>query len=160
MATIRYEGQADGRGVRIGVVVSRFNSVVTNRLLAGAMDMLRHCGVQEEDLAVAEVPGVFEIPVAAKAMAGSRRYDAVICLGAVIKGETPQYAYLSAEATRGIGQVALETSVPVLYGVVTAEDTAQALERAGGRCGHRGREAAHAALEMVTLLKAIEKGER
>lgn len=149
-------GSLDGAGLRIAIVASRFNELVTSRLVEGALAGLRGAGVREEDTLLAWVPGSFEIPVVAKRLATSRRFHAIICLGAVIRGETAHFEYVATEAARGVAQVARETGVPCIFGVLTTDDTAQALERAGGKMGNKGYEAALAAVQMATLLRALE----
>lgn len=148
-----FEGSLDGRGLRVAVVVSRFNEATTRGLLDGALDGLRRCGVEEAD--VAWVPGAFEIPLVALRMARSGRYHAVVCLGAVVRGETPHFEYVAGQSAAGIARVGLEAGVPVVYGVVTADTSEQAVERAGGKAGNRGRDAALAAVEMATLLRSL-----
>ncbi|MBI4300190.1 MAG: 6,7-dimethyl-8-ribityllumazine synthase [Chloroflexi bacterium] len=150
-----YEGALDGKGLRIALVVSRFNSFVTGRLLDGARDALLRHGVSPEDIDVARVPGCMEIPLAAKKLAESRRYAAVVALGAVIRGETPHFEYVASEASSGITSASLETGVPILYGIITADNSEQAIERAGIKSGNKGYDAAVGALEMANLLKAI-----
>lgn len=145
------EGSLDGAGLRICVVVSRWNEFVTRKLLEGAERMLRERGVGDEDVTVAWVPGAFEIPTAAKWAAGSGRFDAVICLGAVIRGETAHFEYVAGGAAEGIREAAMETGVPVIFGVLTTDTVEQALSRAGGKDGHKGEEAAQAAVEMANL---------
>ncbi|MFN3285975.1 MAG: 6,7-dimethyl-8-ribityllumazine synthase [bacterium] len=148
-----FEGSLDGRGLRVGVVASRFNEATTRLLVDGALDGLRRCGVDEVD--VAWVPGAFEIPLVAARLARSGRYDAVVCVGAVVRGETPHFEYVAGHSAAGIARAALDSGVPVLYGVVTADDPQQAAERAGGKAGNRGRDAALAAVEMATLLRQL-----
>ncbi len=148
-----FEGCLDGRGLRVAVVVSRFNEATTRGLLDGALDGLRRCGVEEAD--VAWVPGAFEIPLVAWRMARSGRYHAVVCLGAVVRGETPHFEYVAGQSAAGIARVGLEAGMPVVYGVVTADTSEQAAERAGGKAGNRGRDAALAAVEMATLLRSL-----
>lgn len=150
-----FEGNAIGTGLRVALVVARHNSLVTARLLEGALDALRRHGVAEEDTAVAWVPGGFELPLAARRLAASGRYDAVVCLGAVVRGETPHWEYVAAEAARGIAAAARDTGVPVTFGVLTCDTMDQALDRAGGKGGHKGAEAALAAVEMANLLRAL-----
>lgn len=148
-----FEGGWDGRGLRVAVVVSRFNEATTRSLLDGALDGLRRCGVEEAE--VAWVPGAFEIPLVALRMARSGRYHAVVCLAAVVRGETPHFEYVAGQSAAGIARVGLEAGVPVVYGVVTADTPEQATERAGGKAGNRGRDAALAAVEMATLLRSL-----
>jgi len=150
-----YEGHIDGRNLRIGIVASRFNSFVTSRLVDGALDALRRNGVELDAVAIAWVPGAFEIPLVARRMARSGDYDAVVCLGVVIRGDTPHFDYVAGESAKGIAQVALETDVPVIYGVVTTESLEQAIERAGTRMGNKGAEAVLAAIEMVRLMESL-----
>jgi len=150
-----YEGHIDGRNLRIGIVAARFNSFVTTKLLDGALDALRRNGVDLDAVGVAWVPGAFEIPVVARRMAKSGEYDAVVCLGAVIRGDTPHFDYVAGESAKGIAQVALETDIPVIYGVVTTENLEQAIERAGTRMGNKGAEAVLAAIEMVRLMESL-----
>ncbi|MFN3974805.1 MAG: 6,7-dimethyl-8-ribityllumazine synthase [Dehalococcoidia bacterium] len=149
-------GSLDGAGLRIAIVASRFNELVTSRLVEGAIVALRGARVREEDTLLAWVPGSFEIPVVAKRLATSGRFHAIICLGAVIRGETAHFEYVAGEAARGVAQVARETGVPCIFGVLTTDDTAQALERAGGKMGNKGYDAALAAVQMATLLRALE----
>lgn len=148
-------GELSAKGFNFGIVVSRFNELVTERLLDGALDVLRRTGASEEDLVVVRVPGSFEIPIAAAQLASSGRVHAVICLGALIKGETDHYDVLAAAVTRGISEVALQSQLPVTFGVITAEDTDQALNRAGIKHGNKGAEAAFAAIEMVNVKKVL-----
>lgn len=140
-----------GEGMRVGIVASRFNEFITNRLVGGAEDGLLRHGVAEENISVAWVPGAFEIPLIAKKMAESGRYDAVICVGAVIRGATSHYDYVCSEASKGIAQVSLATGVPVLFGVLTTENIEQAIERAGSKAGNKGYDCALSAIEMVNL---------
>ncbi|NPV29798.1 MAG: 6,7-dimethyl-8-ribityllumazine synthase [Firmicutes bacterium] len=151
-----FEGKLLGQGLRFGIVVARFNDFITSRLLSGALDTLRRHGVGDQDLEVAWVPGAFEIPLAAKKMA-ARGYDGVICLGAVIRGATPHFDYIAGEVTKGIAQVGLETGVPVVYGLITADTLEQAIERAGTKAGNKGSEAALTALEMVNLFRELQR---
>ncbi|HZI56751.1 MAG TPA: 6,7-dimethyl-8-ribityllumazine synthase [Verrucomicrobiae bacterium] len=145
------EGDLNARGMRFGVVVSRWNSFITERLLQGAMDALRRSGCREEDITVVRVPGAFEIPSQARTLAQSGKYDAIVTLGCLIRGETTHYEHISTEVTRGIGQSAQETGVPHTYGVLTCESLEQALDRAGLKAGNKGFEAAISAVEMVSL---------
>ena len=149
------EGKLDASGARFGIILGRFNSFIGERLLEGAMDALVRHGADGEQIDVARVPGSFEIPLAAKRMAASGRYDAVICLGAVIRGATPHFDYVSAEVSKGIATVSLDTNVPVAFGVLTTDTVEQAVERAGTKAGNKGFDAALSAIEMVNLLKAI-----
>jgi 6,7-dimethyl-8-ribityllumazine synthase len=152
------EGQLAAQGLRFAIVVSRFNSLVTQRLLDGALDALRRHGADENAITVVYVPGSFEIPLAAKRLAQSGAFDAVICLGCIIRGDTPHFEYVASEAAKGIAQVALETSVPTIFGVVTADTLEQALERAGAKAGNRGFEAAMTAMEMANLMRQLSAG--
>ncbi len=141
--------------MRLGIVVSRFNNFITERLLEGALDALKRHGVYERDISIYRVPGSFEIPLLAKRLAGSSRFDAVICLGALIRGQTPHFDYISAEVTKGLAQVSLDSGVPVAFGVITADSIEQAIERAGTKMGNKGFEAAMSAIEMANLLKEV-----
>jgi len=155
------EGQLEASGLHFAIVVSKYNEFVTSRLLAGALDVLTKAGADEKAVEIARVPGAFEIPLVARRLAGSGRFDAVICLGAVIRGETPHFEYISTEASRGIAQAAWEADLPVVFGVLTTENVEQALERAGAPERNKGAEAARTAIEMATLLrtlKATKKG--
>ena len=149
------EGSLDGAGLRVCVVVSRWNEFVTRRLLEGAERVLRERGLADGDVTVAWVPGAFELPTAAKWAAASGRYDAVVCLGAVIRGETAHFEYVAGGAAEGIRQAAQETGVPVIFGVLTVDTVEQALSRAGGKDGHKGEEAALAAIEMANLRRLL-----
>lgn len=150
-----FEGALDGRGLRFGIVVARFNELVTTQLLNGAQDGLRRHGVADEAIDVAFVPGSLEIPVAAQAMARGGRYDAVICLGAVIRGATAHFDYVAAGVAQGIARVSLECGRPVIFGVLTTDTIEQALERAGTKQGNKGWDAALAAIEMARVLRAV-----
>jgi 6,7-dimethyl-8-ribityllumazine synthase len=150
-------GSLDGAGLRIAIVASRFNEAVTLRLVEGAKAALRDARVREEDVLVVWVPGSFEIPLVAKHLASTGRFHAIVCLGAVVRGETAHFEYVAGEAARGIAQVARETGIPCLFGVLTTEDTLQALERAGGKMGNTGYNAALAAVQMATLLRALRE---
>ena len=152
------EGSLLGKGLKFGLVVSRFNDFIGARLLEGAQDALARHGVNEADVDVVRVPGAFEIPLVAKKVVQTGKYNAVICLGAVIRGGTPHFDYIAAEVTKGIAQVSLDSGVPVIYGVLTADTLEQAIERAGTKLGNRGFEAAVAAIEMVNVMKALAKG--
>jgi len=149
------EGKLTGEGLKIALVVSRFNSFITERLLEGALDCLRRQGVTEDDLTVVRVPGAWEIPVVAKRLTAARAHDAVVCLGAIIRGSTPHFDYVAAEVSKGIAQVTLETGVPISFGILTTDTLEQAIERAGSKAGNKGFAAAAAALEMVNLLKGL-----
>lgn len=152
-----YEGSLLGKGLKFGIVVSRFNEFITGRLLEGAQDALARHGVSEQDIDIVRTPGSFEIPLVAKKLAQIGKYHAVICLGAVIRGGTPHFDYIAAEVTKGIAQVALESGVPVIYGVITADTLEQAIERAGTKLGNKGFEAAVSAIEMANVVKALPK---
>ena len=150
-----FEGVLLGKELKFGLVVSRFNEFITKKLLEGAQDALLRHGVSQEDIEVAWVPGSFEIPLIAKKLAQTKRYDAVICLGAVIRGGTPHFEYIAAEVSKGIAKVSLDTGLPVIYGVITADTLEQAIERAGTKMGNKGFDAAVTAIEMANLLKSI-----
>jgi 6,7-dimethyl-8-ribityllumazine synthase len=149
------EGALQAKGMRFGIVVSRFNDFINRRLLDGALDALARHGAEEGMITVARVPGSFEIPLMAKKLAASGKYDAIICLGAVIRGATPHFEYISAEVTKGIAQVALESGLPVSFGILTTDTIEQAIERAGTKSGNKGWDAALAAIEMVNVLKTV-----
>jgi 6,7-dimethyl-8-ribityllumazine synthase len=149
------EGKVDAKGLKFALVVSRYNDFINVRLLEGALDCLMRNGAEEKNLTVVKVPGAFEIPLAAQKVAGSGRYDAVICLGCVLRGATPHFEYISSEVAKGIAKVSLESGVPVSFGVITADTLEQAIERAGTKAGNKGWDAAHSAIEMVTLFKAM-----
>jgi 6,7-dimethyl-8-ribityllumazine synthase len=149
------EGDQNARGLRFGVVVSRFNDFITSNLLTGALDVFSQYGVDEDDLKVLKVPGAFEIPQAAKKLCSTGNFDALVCLGAVIRGETSHFDYICAEASRGVGQVGLEFNVPVLFGVLTTENLEQAVARSGSGSSNKGRETALAAIEMATLYRKL-----
>ena len=149
------EGKIVAKGMRFGIVASRFNDFICSRLIDGAVDALVRAGAEEKDIEVAKVPGAFEIPVTAKKLAKSGKYDAVICLGAVIRGATPHFEYISAEVAKGIALVGLEAEVPVVFGVVTTDTIEQAIERAGSKSGNKGWDAALTAVEMIDLFKRI-----
>ena len=150
-------GDLNGAGLRIGIVVSRWNEDITEKMLEGALDALTRIGVDEDSIQIARVPGAWEIPVIASWFAKSGRFDAVVAIGCLIKGETPHFEYLSSEVTRGLGQIALDTGVPVTYGVITVLNLEQAIERAGPNDGNKGAEAALAAIEMANLIKSLRK---
>lgn len=143
---------------RFAIVVSRFNEFITGKLHAGAVDALLRHGCPDEQITTVRVPGAFEIPFVAKTLAMSRRYDAIICLGCVIRGQTPHFEYVASEAAKGIAQVGLETGVPTTFGVITADTLEQAIERAGAKSGNKGADAALSAIELVNLLDALPKG--
>lgn len=148
-----YEGKLVAQGLKIGIIVGRFNEFIGGKLLSGAIDGLVRHGVEESSIEVSWVPGAFEIPLVAKKMAKSQKYDAVICLGAVIRGATPHFDYVSSEVTKGVASVSLETEIPVIFGVLTTDSIEQAIERAGTKAGNKGYDAAITAIEMANLLK-------
>ncbi|SEO30467.1 MULTISPECIES: 6,7-dimethyl-8-ribityllumazine synthase [Propionispora] len=150
-----YEGQLVATGLRFGIIVGRFNEFITNKLLGGALDGLKRHGASEEDITVVWVPGAFEIPLTAQKMAGSGKYDAVICLGTVIRGGTTHYDYVCAEVSKGVAHVGMATGVPTIFGVLTTENIEQAIERAGTKAGNKGFDAALSAIEMANLLKSM-----
>ena len=149
------EGKLTAKGVTFGIVVSRFNDFINNRLLDGALDALNRHGAEDKNISIVKVPGSFEIPLMAKKLADSGTYDAVICLGAVIRGATPHFEYVSAEVTKGIANVTLDTGVPVSFGILTTDNIEQAIERAGSKAGNKGSECASAAVEMINLLEQL-----
>jgi 6,7-dimethyl-8-ribityllumazine synthase len=151
-----FEANLSGQGLSLAIVVSRFNRLVTERLLAGAHDALARHGVDGEKVDVAWVPGSMELPLAARRLAERGRYDAIVCLGAVIRGETPHFDYVASQAAAGISRVALDTGVPTIFGVITANTLEQALERAGGKAGNKGYDAVVTAIEMANLLEQVE----
>ncbi|MBI2852116.1 MAG: 6,7-dimethyl-8-ribityllumazine synthase [Chloroflexi bacterium] len=155
-----YEGALLGRGLKFGVVASRFNEFMTKKLLEGAQDALLRHGVNEADIDIAWVPGAFEIPLIAKKMAESKKYDAIICLGTVIRGGTPHFEYIASEVSKGIARISQDTGVPVSFGVITADTLEQAIERAGTKQGNKGFDAAVDAIEMANLVKNMDKGAR
>ena len=152
------EGKLTAEGLRIGIVAARFNEFITNKLVSGAIDALTRHGALEENMTMAWVPGAFEIPLAAQKMANSGKFDAVICLGAVIRGSTPHFDYVSNEVTKGVAHVGLQTGVPTVFGVLTTDTIEQAIERAGTKAGNKGFDAAMTAIEMANLLKSWEPG--
>jgi len=152
------EGKLMAKGLKFGIVLSRFNNFISERLLEGALDALRRSGAEEGDCWLARVPGAFEIPLVAKKMVKSGRYDAIICLGTVIRGATPHFAYIATEVTKGIASLSLESEVPISFGVLITDTIEQAIERAGAKVGNKGFDAAMSAIEMANLLREIEKG--
>lgn len=150
-----FEGMLLGKGLKFVVVISRFNEAITGRLLDGARDAFQRHGVADADIDVAWTPGSFEIPMVAKKLAQTGRYDAVVCLGAVIRGGTPHFEYVASEVNKGIAQVGLETGIPIIQGVITADTLEQAIERAGAKEGNRGFTAAVSAIEMANLMKSV-----
>lgn len=150
-----YQGKLTARGLKFALVVGRFNEFITKRLLEGTLDMLTRQGSEEKDIEVVWAPGSFEIPAVANKMAKTKKYDAVICLGAVIRGDTPHFDYIANELAKGIAQVSLQTGVPAIFGVITADTIEQAIERAGTKLGNKGRDAALSGIEMANLFKQI-----
>jgi 6,7-dimethyl-8-ribityllumazine synthase len=151
------EGQLGSKGLRFAIVVARFNSFITERLLAGALDALRRTGCEEADIEIVKVPGSWEMPLVARELAGRKRHDAIICLGAVIRGDTPHFDYVAGEAAKGLAQVAAETGVPVAFGVLTCNTLEQAIDRAGAKGGNKGFDAAMTAVEMADLLRRLRE---
>ncbi|MGI6294885.1 MAG: 6,7-dimethyl-8-ribityllumazine synthase [Armatimonadota bacterium] len=151
----KYEGQLVAKDLKIGIVASRFNEFITNKLVEGAIDALTRHGVEDSDIAVAWVPGAFEIPMVARKLAESGKCDAVICLGAVIRGSTPHFDYVAAEVSKGVAQVGMNTGVPTIFGVITTDNIEQAIERAGTKAGNKGFEAGESAIEMVNLFRSM-----
>ena len=149
------EANLIAKGKTFALVVSRFNDFITERLVGGAVDALVRCGAKDDDIEVVKVPGAFEIPLIAKKMAQKKKYDAVICLGAVIRGATPHFDYVSAEVSKGIAVVSIESEIPVIFGIITTDTLEQAIERAGTKSGNKGFSAAMAAVEMANLLEAV-----
>lgn len=150
------EGNVVAKGIRVGIVAARFNEFITSKLVGGALDGLKRHDVKEEDINVAWVPGAFEIPLIASKMAKSKKYDAVICVGAVIRGSTSHYDYVCSEVSKGIANVSLNSDIPVMFGVLTTDNIEQAIERAGSKAGNKGYECATGAIEMVNLIRALE----
>lgn len=150
-----FEGNLVGTDLKVGIVVGRFNEFITSKLLSGAEDALRRHGVKEDDVSVAWVPGAFEIPLVAKKMATSGKYDAVITLGTVIRGSTPHFDYVCSEVSKGVASIAMQEGLPVIFGVLTTDTIEQAIERAGTKAGNKGAEAAISAVEMANLLKSL-----
>jgi len=150
-----FEGKLNASGFKFAIIVSRFNHFITEKLLDGALDALLRTGAEEENIFIYKVPGAFEIPVTAKRLAKANKFDAIICLAAVIRGDTPHFEYISSEVAKGIAQVALETGIPVIFGVLTTDSIEQAIERAGTKAGNKGWNAAIAAIEMVNLFRQI-----
>ncbi|PAB59916.1 6,7-dimethyl-8-ribityllumazine synthase [Anaeromicrobium sediminis] len=150
-----YEGNLIGKGLKVGIAVARFNEFINSKLLDGCIDGLKRHGVEEENIHISWVPGAFEIPLVAKKMVKSKKYDSVICLGTVIRGTTSHYDYVCSEVSKGVAQVSLESEIPVIFGVLTTDNIEQAIERAGTKAGNKGFEAASTAIEMANLLKEI-----
>lgn len=153
-----FEGKLVSEDMKVGIIVARFNEFITSKLLGGALDTLTRHEVKEENIQAAWVPGAFEIPLIASKMAESGKYDAVICLGAVIRGSTSHYDYVCNEVSKGIASVSLKSGIPVMFGVLTTENIEQAIERAGSKAGNKGSECAQGAIEMVNLIREIQKG--
>jgi 6,7-dimethyl-8-ribityllumazine synthase len=149
------QGDLTGKGLKFGIVAARFNDFITGRLVEGALDGLQRHGVADSDVEILKVPGAYEIPLAAKIMSQSKKYHAIICLGAVIRGATPHFEYVSAEVSKGVASVSLESGLPVIFGVLTTDTIEQAIERAGTKSGNKGWDAALAALEMANLMKQL-----
>jgi len=152
----KVEGKLIAKGKRFGIVVSRFNDFITKELIAGCLDTLIRHGAEDKDLVIVWSPGAFEIPLVAQRLAKSKSYDAIICLGAVIRGSTPHFDYIAAEVSKGVAKVSLDTGLPVVFGVITADTIEQAIERAGTKDGNKGRDAAISAIEMANLLEQMK----
>ena len=150
-----FEGKFDGRDVRIAIVAGRFNEFITSKLVGGALDVLKRNDVSEENIDIAWVPGAFEIPLITKKLANTQKYDAIITLGAVIKGSTPHFDYVCAEVSKGVAQISLQSELPVIFGVLTTNNIEEAIERAGTKAGNKGADAAFSAIEMINLIKKI-----
>ena len=151
----KFEGKFNGKGIKIGIVAGRFNELITSKLVGGAVDVLKRNDVNDEDIDIAWVPGAFEIPLITKKMAESKKYDAIITLGAVIKGSTPHFDYVCAEVSKGVAQISLQTGLPIMFGVLTTNNIEEAIERAGTKAGNKGSDVAFGALEMIDLIKNI-----
>ena len=150
-----FEGKFDGRDVKIAIVAGRFNEFITSKLVGGALGVLKRNDVSEESIDIAWVPGAFEIPLIAKKLANTQKYDAIITLGAVIKGSTPHFDYVCAEVSKGVAQISLQSELPVIFGVLTTNNIEEAIERAGTKAGNKGADAAFSAIEMINLIKEI-----
>ena len=150
-----FEGKFDGRDVKIAIVAGRFNEFITSKLVGGALDVLKRNDVSEENIDIAWVPGAFEIPLIAKKLANTQKYDAIITLGAVIKGSTPHFDYVCSEVSKGVAQISLQSELPVIFGVLTTNNVEEAIERAGTKAGNKGADAAFSAIEMINLIKEI-----
>ena len=150
-----FEGKFDGKDVKIGIVAGRFNEFITSKLVGGALDVLKRNDVSEESIDIAWVPGAFEIPLITKKLANTGKYDAIITLGAVIKGSTPHFDYVCAEVSKGVSQISLQSELPVIFGVLTTNNIEEAIERAGTKAGNKGADAAFSAIEMINLIKEI-----
>ncbi len=151
----KFEGKFNGKGIKIGIVAGRFNEFITSKLVGGAVDVLKRNDVNDEDIDIAWVPGAFEIPLITKKMAESKKYDAIITLGAVIKGSTPHFDYVCAEVSKGVAQISLQSGLPIMFGVLTTNNIEEAIERAGTKAGNKGSDVAFGALEMIDLIKNI-----
>ena len=151
----KFEGKFNGKGIKIGIVAGRFNEFITSKIVGGAVDVLKRNDVNDEDIDIAWVPGAFEIPLITKKMAESKKYDAIITLGAVIKGSTPHFDYVCAEVSKGVAQISLQTGLPIMFGVLTTNNIEEAIERAGTKAGNKGSDVAFGALEMIDLIKNI-----
>ena len=151
----KFEGKFNGKGIKIGIVAGRFNEFITSKLVGGAVDVLKRNDVNDEDIDIVWVPGAFEIPLITKKMAESKKYDAIITLGAVIKGSTPHFDYVCAEVSKGVAQISLQTGLPIMFGVLTTNNIEEAIERAGTKVGNKGSDVAFGALEMIDLIKNI-----
>lgn len=150
-----FEGNLDAGGLKFGIIVSRFNDFIGEKLVGGAVDALLRHGAKEADIAIFKVPGSFEIPLTAKRLALTKKYDAIICLGVIIRGDTPHFEYIAAEVSKGIASVGLDTGIPVIFGVLTTDNIEQAIERSGTKAGNKGFDAANAAVELINLLKNV-----
>ena len=150
-----FEGKFDGRNVKIATVAGRFNEFITSKLIGGALDVLKRNDVSEENIDIAWVPGAFEIPLITKKLANTQKYDAIITLGAVIKGSTPHFDYVCSEVSKGVAQISLQSELPVIFGVLTTNNIEEAIERAGTKAGNKGADAAFSAIEMINLIKEI-----
>ena len=150
-----FEGKFNGRNVKIAIVAGRFNEFITSKLIGGALDVLKRNDVSEENIDIAWVPGAFEIPLIAKKLANTQKYDAIITLGAVIKGSTPHFDYVCSEVSKGVAQISLQSELPVIFGVLTTNNIEEAIERAGTKAGNKGADAAFSAIEMINLIKEI-----
>lgn len=153
----KFEGNLNAGNYKFGIIIGRFNEFIGSKLLDGSLDALKRHGASDDNIEIAWTPGAFEIPLVAKKMAKTKKYDAIICLGAVIRGSTPHFDYVSAEVSKGIAHVTLETEVPVIFGILTTDNIEQAIERAGSKSGNKGFDAAVTAIEMVNLIKTIEE---
>ena len=150
-----FEGKFDGRNVKIAIVAGRFNEFITSKLVGGALDVLKRNDVSEENIDIAWVPGAFEIPLITKKLANTQKYDAIITLGAIIKGSTPHFDYVCSEVSKGVAQISLQSELPVIFGVLTTNNIEEAIERAGTKAGNKGADAAFSAIEMINLIKEI-----